>query len=356
MMKRATPLWLVAASLLAQEPTDYRGWFDRAAAQYRANRFAEAAQSFEKAVALDPSNTQAHLYLGTCWLRQYVPGANTPANAKAAARAEEEFRRALDLDARNTVAITSLASLALREKKWDDSQKWYEKLTALEPNNAEAWYSLGLIAWSKVDPALRAARAASGMQPGDPGPIRDAAIRHKTKDEYGALLTGGIQSLGRALGIRSESEEAMTQLGMLLRARADLRDNAIEYMQDIKASDEWAERARQMVQEKVQRAASMTQPIITPAPGGVSNRIRIGEDVMEAKLLHRVAPAAGSTKGTVVLNIVVDRQGRVREAKPTSGAAELAPLAIDAVKQWVYQPTQANGIPVEVETAVTIEF
>jgi protein TonB len=34
----------------------------------------------------------------------------------------------------------------------------------------------------------------------------------------------------------------------------------------------------------------------------------------------------------------------------------LTQAALDAVKQWVYRPTLLNGQPVEVETAIDINF
>jgi protein TonB len=34
----------------------------------------------------------------------------------------------------------------------------------------------------------------------------------------------------------------------------------------------------------------------------------------------------------------------------------LVPAAIDAVKQWRYRLFQLNGVPVEVETVITITF
>jgi protein TonB len=39
-----------------------------------------------------------------------------------------------------------------------------------------------------------------------------------------------------------------------------------------------------------------------------------------------------------------------------SGPSLLAKAAIDAVKQWVYQPTVLNGEPVEVQTQIDVNF
>jgi protein TonB len=39
-----------------------------------------------------------------------------------------------------------------------------------------------------------------------------------------------------------------------------------------------------------------------------------------------------------------------------SGHPLLAPAALEAVKQWVYQPTLLNGEPVEVATQIDVNF
>jgi protein TonB len=64
-------------------------------------------------------------------------------------------------------------------------------------------------------------------------------------------------------------------------------------------------------------------------------------------------------QGTVVLLIVIDQDGRVGEIEvlrspdPRFGF-DLA--AIEAVKQWRYQPALLAGRPVAVQASVTIEF
>src|SRR5215467_11008411 len=99
MMRGAAALLLFPLVLLcAQEPADFRGWFDRGVGQFRSNQFREAAESLEKAVALEPSSLAAHLYLGISYLRR-------PADAAVADRAEQQLRRVEQLDANHQVAI-----------------------------------------------------------------------------------------------------------------------------------------------------------------------------------------------------------------------------------------------------------
>jgi TonB family protein len=61
-------------------------------------------------------------------------------------------------------------------------------------------------------------------------------------------------------------------------------------------------------------------------------------------------------EGRVVLKILINREGDVREVTRVSGDPLLAPAAIDAVKQWRYQPYLVSGHPVEVETEALVVF
>ncbi len=91
-------------------------------------------------------------------------------------------------------------------------------------------------------------------------------------------------------------------------------------------------------------------------------RVRVGGQVMEAKMIKKVQPKypkvakKGGIAGTVVLHVVVAQDGSMEEVQYVSGPEELSQAAIDAVKQWKYQPTLWNGKPAEVDTTISIVF
>ena len=132
-------------------------------------QYPEAVEHFKHAVELDPGFSAARLYLATAYMQQYIPGADSPENNKMATAAFENFKKVLETEPNNTVAIASIASLNLNQKKWDEAQQWYEKLIAVEPKNADAYYSMGFIAWSKWYPEYGTARAKLGHEAGRPG-------------------------------------------------------------------------------------------------------------------------------------------------------------------------------------------
>src|SRR5690348_13360745 len=89
---------------------------------------------------------------------------------------------------------------------------------------------------------------------------------------------------------------------------------------------------------------------------------KVTPDVAQALLVSRVAPIypplarQARIQGTVILDIIVNKAGEIRDVKLVSGHPMLAPAAIDAVKQWRYRPYILNGEPVEVETQITVNF
>ena len=61
-------------------------------------------------------------------------------------------------------------------------------------------------------------------------------------------------------------------------------------------------------------------------------------------------------KGTVVLQAVIDEDGKVVNLKYKTGHPLLVSAAIDAAKQYVYKPYYLNRKPVQIETEISVEF
>jgi TonB family protein len=289
-------------------------------------------------------------------MQQYIPGASSPQNEAMAASATDQFLRVLKLDSINKVALASLGSLSLNQKKWDEAQKWYDTLVGADPNNADAYYSMGFIAWSKWYPAYSAARKSLGMKQEDPGPIQDIVVREKLKADYGPVIEAGVQALEKALQINPQYDDAMAYMNLLIRERADLRDTADEYRQDIASADDWVQKALAAKRQKAESRQGQANPPVTP------QRIMIGGSVQESKLLNRTPPVypplalQARISGTVHLEAIIGKDGRVVNLKVIGGHPLLIPAALEAVRQWVYQPTLLNGNPVEVVTQVDVNF
>ena len=73
--------------------------------------------------------------------------------------------------------------------------------------------------------------------------------------------------------------------------------------------------------------------------------------------LYPQAARANYVQGGVVLEALIGKHGRVSQlALAAAPDAALATAAIRAVARWRYGPTLLNGQPVEVKTAITVNF
>jgi TonB family protein len=90
---------------------------------------------------------------------------------------------------------------------------------------------------------------------------------------------------------------------------------------------------------------------------------QIGGDVTQPKVLYKVDPSyteearAASISGTVAIRIEVRPDGIAYNIKVTRGLESgLDQNAIDAIRQWRFQPGTKNGEPVTVEANVELTF
>jgi protein TonB len=69
-------------------------------------------------------------------------------------------------------------------------------------------------------------------------------------------------------------------------------------------------------------------------------------------------PLARQTRisGTVRLHAIISKDGSIQQLEVMSGHPLLQQAALDAVRQWRYQPTLLNGEPVEVDTTIDVIF
>ena len=99
-----------------------------------------------------------------------------------------------------------------------------------------------------------------------------------------------------------------------------------------------------------------------PDPPEHKSPLHRSEGVMAAALIYKVQPQYPTLArnihlaGTVYLRAIIGTDGTVRQLEVISGHPILANSALQAVRQWRYQPTRLNGEPVEVETFMTVNF
>ena len=98
--------------------------------------------------------------------------------------------------------------------------------------------------------------------------------------------------------------------------------------------------------------------------GGIGGGVfRVGGGVSAPAVVFKVDPEYSEQarkakyQGTVVLNLVVQRDGTVRDVKVIQPLGlGLDEKAIEAVKQWKFRPGQKNGAAVDVAATVEVTF
>jgi periplasmic protein TonB len=109
-------------------------------------------------------------------------------------------------------------------------------------------------------------------------------------------------------------------------------------------------------------AAAPAVAVNRPAEPVVPRRVQLGGKVEDAKLISRIQPVYPAPaiqvriQGDVILHAIIGKEGDVNELQVISGHPFLVRAALDAVRQWRYRPTLLNGLPVEVETTITVSF
>ncbi|HEX8810860.1 MAG TPA: energy transducer TonB, partial [Terracidiphilus sp.] len=93
-----------------------------------------------------------------------------------------------------------------------------------------------------------------------------------------------------------------------------------------------------------------------------TSTITVSRGVAEGMIVQRIVPdypaiaRAARLEGTVVLQATISKTGTIENLRVIDGPVMLRQAAINAVQQWRYRPYLLNGDPVEVETAINVNF
>jgi Tfp pilus assembly protein PilF len=225
---------------------------------FKNTQYSQAVERFEEAVQLDPNFPTARVYLAMAYYMQYIPGAESPENQQMADHALSEFQKVLQQDPKNDIATKYIATLYNTQKKFDEATTWFKKAVELNPKDKEAYYTLGVIAWSKWYPVYGTARAKLGMKVDEPGPIKDKKVKEELKAQYLPVINEGISDLEKALEIDKEYDDAMAYMNLFIRERADLDDTPEQYKKDIEIADNWVQKVLQTKKIKNERKPTTT--------------------------------------------------------------------------------------------------
>jgi tetratricopeptide (TPR) repeat protein len=231
-----------------------RDQLNKGVASYKNARYEQAIEHFKNAVQLDPSLQNAKIYLATAYLAQYIPGVDSPDNLQNANAAIEQYKAVLERDPRNVNSIKGIAYLYLQMKKFEDAKNYYRKAIDLDPNDPEAYYSIGVIDWTQAYQPRMEERAKLGLRPDEP--LKDKKVCAKLREEDANVIQDGIDNLNKALQLRQDYDDAMAYMNLMYREKADREcDEPEQRAADLKTADEWVDKTMAAKKAKAEKAA-----------------------------------------------------------------------------------------------------
>lgn len=95
---------------------------------------------------------------------------------------------------------------------------------------------------------------------------------------------------------------------------------------------------------------------VADVPVRPSSGIKPPIKVKDVAPLYPAIARAAHVEGIVIIEATIGRDGRVQDARILRSVPLLDAAALDAVRQWEYNPTLLNGAPVSVVMTVTVNF
>jgi tetratricopeptide (TPR) repeat protein len=240
---------------------------------YKARKYPEAIQAYKGALQKDPGLSTVWLNLGLSYMALYVPGSthkkdleyvdqaiqafkeyqkqnpedtkvneyliNMYLNADRKEDAIKYFEEQLARDNTNTAFMQKLAFLYAQSGKFDQALKWYERRASVEPNNAEAYYIIGVICWEK-----------------------SYKFADLTPEERERVVKAGTTALEKAIKINPKYSDAYLYMNLLYREKAKLiatdpaavpEDRVDEYNGLLEKAKEFQQKALALRQQQQQQ-------------------------------------------------------------------------------------------------------
>ncbi|MFQ5701783.1 MAG: tetratricopeptide repeat protein [Acidobacteriota bacterium] len=171
----------LALSIVGCTNINIRLAMNRGVNLFKAEEYEQAAESFKRAIRMDPTYAEAFLDLGLTYMELYEPGSTHPKDMRYVDGAIESFKRYIRLDPDNMKVrdylinicsvsgrmqeaidffledynedhpdlrlVKMIAWLYHRGGETNKAIEWFEKAAALDPDNPEAYYSVGVSCW-----------------------------------------------------------------------------------------------------------------------------------------------------------------------------------------------------------------
>lgn len=232
-----------------------RDQLNKGVESYKSAHYEEAIGHFQKATQLDPSLPMAKSYLATALSQNVVAGLETPDNLKTAQQAIDIFQEVLDKNPSDVNSLKQIAGIYFQIKKMDKAKEFQKKVLDVDPKDAEAAYTVGVIDWTLAHENALKAFAAINVNDDGAGNVK---APKKVMEDLGAqnrpLVEEGLKYLTMAMANRENYDDAMSYINLVYRRKADVDfGNEAARKEDMAKAEEFRTKAlgiRKIAEEK----------------------------------------------------------------------------------------------------------
>lgn len=238
-VRRATLYGVLGALLLLATGCDWmtvRVALRNGNQYFNERKFEEAVAEYAKILKVEPDHWDANYHTAAAYMSLYHPGSTHPKDVEYSDKAIAAFKRCLEIgppdqeqltkiheyylglltstnrhqeaaqfmeqllakDPNNINLVASLARMYASQGDFPNALKYFERRTDIEPENKEAWYTVGVVCWE---------RSYKG------GPV-------VSSEERGQVIDRGLAALDRALQIDPEYFDALAYTNLLWREKS----------------------------------------------------------------------------------------------------------------------------------------
>lgn len=122
------------------------------------------------------------------------------------------------------------------------------------------------------------------------------------------------------------------------------------------ASEATSGRERAEAAAAKEKAAAAARAKTTRAPVRVGGQLRPPVKVKDVPPVYPAVARSARVHGEVVIEATIGEDGKVADTRVVKSIPLLDQAALDAVRQWQYQPPLLNGVPTPVVTTITVNF
>jgi protein TonB len=285
-------------------------------------------------------------------------------------RTEAELQAAITSQPSELTAYLELAGLYRRAGRRDDAEQVLRQALKLHPGSATVYATLTTLYNFKHEAEALLALSVewTAASPNDSKPLLLAAQVHMIQAAIVRGQPDELTHVDRAMAVlndaRQLSPEDLTARAMwlaMLKQRIPLTEDPLERE---RLSQELEAGAREFAVASRTDGIASSALVAAPSPSTPfpANAVRVGGNVKppaKTKNIDPIWPPAAQqarVQGVVILEILIDEAGKVANGRVLRSIPLLDQAAIDAVRQWEFEPTVLDGTPVPVILTATVQF